>query len=114
ALCAMNLFNRDADFLLREFVRKHPESPLVKKAYFQLGNYNYRKKQYDKTIEWFNKVDEFELTQNETYEFFYKKGYSYFQIEKYEESSQALFKIKDVENPYNIPATYYYGHIAYQ
>jgi len=38
ALCAMNLFNRDADYLLRQFVTDHPESPRVKNAYFQLAD----------------------------------------------------------------------------
>ena len=30
ALCALNLFNKDAEFQLKEFVKNYPESPQVK------------------------------------------------------------------------------------
>jgi outer membrane protein assembly factor BamD (BamD/ComL family) len=34
AICAVELFNKDAELLLKEFIALHPESPHKRKAYF--------------------------------------------------------------------------------
>ena len=45
AICALELFNDDAEHLLTQFVQKHPESKHIKMAYFNMGNFQYRKKE---------------------------------------------------------------------
>lgn len=114
ALCALNLFNKDAEHLLNQFVDNHPESPLVKIAHFHLGNYNYRKRKWEKVIYWFDRVDVFDLNKEEVAEYHFKKGYSYFMLENFEEAKKLLYEIKDVDTKYTDPARYYYSHIAYQ
>lgn len=114
ALCGIHLFNRDADYLLREFIRKYPESPLVKKAYFQLGTYHYRKRKWEKVIAWFNQISIYDLTEEEKYDYYFKLGYAYFQEDSLDQASKNFFQIKDVENPYAAPAQYYFSHINYQ
>lgn len=113
ALCALQLFNRDAEHLLTRFVEDHPESPYVRKAYFHLGRYNYRKRKYEKVIAWLEKVDIYDLDQSELPEYYFELGYSHFQEENYEKAAQLLFEIKDQESAYQAPANYYYSHIAY-
>lgn len=114
ALCGMELFNRDADYLLREFIRLHPESPKVKEAYFQLGIYNYRKRNWRKVIDWFEKVDKFDLSKEQQDEFFFKHGYALFNLKKYDEASKKFYQVKDSEGTYAPLATYYFAHIEYQ
>ena len=113
ALCALELFNKDAEHLLTQFVVNHPESPQVKIAYFQLGRYNYRKRKWEKVINWFDQVDIFDLTKEEIAEYDFKKGYSFFMLEKYNEAKELLYEIKDVDTKYTTPARFYYAHIAY-
>jgi TolA-binding protein len=113
AICALELFNKDAELLLKKFIADHPESPRVQLAHFQLGKYNYRKKQYKKAIEWFAKVDVYDLTNEDRSEFYFKRGYSYFVEDSMGFAQKDFFEIKDVDNKYAIPATYYYAHIAY-
>ena len=48
ALCAMELFNNDAEYLLTNFMDKFPESQRIKELYFVMGNFQYRKKKYSK------------------------------------------------------------------
>ena len=48
AICAVELFNPDAEVLLTQFIYRHPESPLVKQAWFQLGKFFFRDKKYKK------------------------------------------------------------------
>ena len=113
ALCALELFHKDAELLLKKFIADHPESPQTQTAYFHLGKYNYRKKQYNKAVEWFEKVDVYDLTNEELSEFYFKRGYSYFEEDSTVKAQKDFFEIKDIDNKYAAPATYYFGHIVY-
>jgi tetratricopeptide (TPR) repeat protein len=113
ALCALELFNKDAEYLLSSFVKKNPESIMVKDAYFQLGKYSYRKGVHEKAIEWFNKIDVADLDQKEKNEYNFKKGYCYFKNDQLEAAGKQFYEIKDPESEYFAPANYYYAHIAY-
>ena len=114
SICAIELFNKDAGYKLTSFVKDHPESPYVKKAYFQLGRYNYRKKKWDQAIKWFSKVDLYELNNDDLGEFYFKLGYSYFRNGNEESALKSLYEIKDADTKYTLPARYYYGHISYK
>lgn len=113
ALCALNLFNKDAEFQLREFVSNYPESPKVKNAYFQLGKYNYRKRKWEKVIFWFGKTDPFDFTNSELYEYNFRLGYSFFRLDNLPQSAPYFHELIDVPSPYYVPANYYYAHISY-
>jgi len=113
ALCALELFNKDAELLLKNFIANHAESPRVQTAYFHLGKYNYRKKQYNKALNWFAKVDVYDLNNEELSEFYFKRGYSYFEEDSIEKAKKDFFEIKDIDNKYAAPATYYFGHASY-
>ncbi|MES2286811.1 MAG: tetratricopeptide repeat protein [Bacteroidota bacterium] len=113
AVCAIELFNKDGEWFLKQFVINHPESPKVKTAYFYLGKYNYSKKKYRDANIWFEKVDIYDLTTEELSEFYFKRGYSSFSLEKYDEAKKDFYEIKDVDNKYAASAKYYYAHISY-
>ena len=113
ALCAIELFNKDGELLLKDFIKKHPESPRVKTAYFYLGKYNYRKKKWDDVIQWLDKVDIYELSKPELSELYFKRGYAYFELTQYDKAKKDLYELKDVDTKYSAPANYYYSHIAY-
>jgi len=113
ALSALELFNKDAELLLKKFISEHPESPRVETAYFHLGKYNYRKKQYNKALEYFARVDLYDLSNAELSEFYFKRGYSFFEEDSTQSAKKDFFEIKDVDNKYAVPATYYFGHISY-
>lgn len=113
AICAIELFNKDGELYLKEFIKDHPESPKVKTAYFYLGKYNYRKKKYRDAIDWFEKVDIYDLTTEELAEFYFKRGYSFFESNKLPEAKKDFYEIKDIDNKYAPAAKYYYSHILY-
>lgn len=113
AISGIELFNNDAEFLLRNFIATHPENPKAKTAYFYLGKFNYRKKDYNEAIKWFEKVDVYDLSKEELSEFYFKRGYSYFQKEKFEKAKKDFYEIKDANGKYSGPAKYYYSHISY-
>jgi TolA-binding protein len=113
AICAIELFNKDGEYYLKQFIKDHPESPKVKNAYFYLGKYNFIKKKYHEANEWFDKVDIYELTTEELAEFYFKRGYGYFSLEKFDLAKKDFYEIKDIDNKYAASAKYYYAHILY-
>lgn len=113
AMCALKLFHPDAEFLLQQFITLHPESPQVKTVYLQLGRHFFNNKKWKKAITYFDLVDRYHLNSKELAEYYYKRGYSCFQIKDYNAAARNFAEIKDTENDYAEPATYYYSHIAY-
>ncbi len=114
ALCAVELFNDDAELLLLRFIEAHPESMHIKHIYFQLGKFQYRKRSYSRCIKSFNKVDIYDLTQDEQIEFYFKRGYSYFKKDSIELAKKNFYEILNKDSRYKSPTIYYYSHIAYQ
>ncbi|HHJ09307.1 MAG TPA: tetratricopeptide repeat protein [Bacteroidetes bacterium] len=113
AKCALFLFNNDAEYRLFAFISNHPESSLVKKAVFEMALFQYQNKSYRKAIEYFNRVDVASLNEQETSEYYFKLGYSYFMRKDYDKAKLAFYEIKDIRSDYSSPAIYYYAHIAY-
>lgn len=114
AVCGIELFNKDAEWQMRRFMEKYPESNRINSAYFYLGKSGFRKKKFPETLENFEKVDLYKLNKEELAEFFFKRGYSYLQTGNEEKAKADFYEIKDVDNKYAFPANYYYSHIAYK
>jgi len=125
AICALELFNKDAELLLRHFIALHPESPHTRRATYSLGKYNYRKKNYRQAIEYFRALDVYDLNGEEKAEFYFMRGYCYFELSEHAEQEKNatanteaakadFFQIKDRDTRYTHPAVYYYSHISYQ
>lgn len=113
ALSAMELFHKDAEYLMEHFVLNYPESMWYKDAVLNLGNYNFNRRDYDDALRWLNEIDERDLNVLEKQDVQFKKGFSAFELEKFEESKRAFYELKDVDGNYRATANYYYGHIAY-
>jgi len=113
AICGLELFNINAENLLIEFINTHPESPKVKLAYHHLARYKFRKKKYDEALEWYQKMDIYDLTNEEQSEYYFKIGYSNFKEDNFVNASAAFYEIKDTDNKFSSTAKYYYAHISY-
>jgi TolA-binding protein len=113
AACAIELFHKDGEWRMKEFIKNHPESNKVKTGYFYLGKSNFRKKKYEETIENLEQVELFDLSKEDQAELYFKRGYSYLETGKLDKAKADLYEIKDVDNKYAHPANYYYSHIAY-
>ncbi|MCF8335153.1 MAG: tetratricopeptide repeat protein [Bacteroidales bacterium] len=114
AICAIELYNKDAEYLLNRFISTHPENPKVNSAYFHLGKFHYRQKNYQRVIQWFSNINRDKLTEKQLGEYYFKLGYSYYQLDKSTKASQAFYEIQEGNSTFSSPALYYYSHIAYQ
>ncbi|MCF8380182.1 MAG: tetratricopeptide repeat protein [Bacteroidales bacterium] len=113
AMCSIELFNIDAEYLVFEFINQNPESPLINNANFRMADYMYKKKNYPRTIMYYNKVDRFLLSDDELSEYYFQKGYSHYKRSQFEDARVNFYEIKDTDNKFASPALYYYSHIAY-
>lgn len=115
AACGVELFNKDGEWLMKQFILKYPESNKLNHAYFYLGKSDFRKKKYKGTIEYFEKVEPRDLDKKEELpEFYFKRAYSYLQQKEDAKAKIDFAEIKDIDNKYAFPANYYYSHITYQ
>ncbi len=113
ALCALELGDDDAEGMLLKFIKEHPENPLTKLAFFQVGKSYFKQGKYIDALNWFNKVEAGELSGNDNTEYKFRKGYAYFSMNNYK-SAQLLFsEVKNKVSPFKEDATYYFAYIAY-
>ena len=113
ALCALELSNDDAESMFLKFIKEHPENPLTKLAYFQIGKSYFKKARYADALVWFDKVTAGDLNGRENTEYKFFKGYSYFTINDYKNAQLLFAEVKNKRSPYTIDATYYFAYIAY-
>lgn len=113
AICAMELFSKDAEVRLQNFLVHHPESPRCRMVHWQLGRYNYRKKDYDEALAWFRQVEIYDLNDDELAEFYFKRGYSHYSLNHIDSAKKDFYEIREIDSKYSASANYYYSHIAY-
>lgn len=113
AMSSAELFNPDAHARLLEFVDNHYTHPQLNMVRFQLGNVNYRNRNYRDAVQWFGTVQIGELKPTMRDEYHFKRGYSLFMTNSNALARQMFIEIRDESSPYFAPATYYFGHIAY-
>lgn len=113
-ICSLYLLHKDAEYQLEKFVQEHPDSPWKGHVYYELATFNYKKRNYKKTLEWFDFVDPKTLTEEERTAFYYKRGHSRLETGDMANARQDLYEAKQVEGEYQLAAIYYYSHIAYE
>lgn len=113
AMSALELRHGDSEFLVKEFVDKHPESAHVNEVSFGLADFFYDKKNWAHCISWYNRVDRFKLSGAQLSEYHFKKGYAFYMRRDYDNARVEFYEILEAETSYAAPATYYYSHIHY-
>ncbi len=113
AVCALLLFNNDAENLGMDFINNHPENPKVNTTYFLLGNYFFKNKKYKDALAAFENVEIELLNETDLNEYYFKTGYSYFNDQNYYKAKKAFHEIIGKDSKYFAPANYYFAHIAY-
>lgn len=112
-LCAMNLYHKDAEFRLEKFISDHPSSSQAKRAYFELANHNYKRRNYSKAGEYYALTKPRDLPVGERLEYRFKRGHTHFELGELADARTFLNEVKESESEFRLPATYYYSHIVY-
>lgn len=113
-VCAANLYNNDAIFLLKDFIRKYPVHAFVPEANYYVAKFYFHKKQYKKALEHYEIIDERNVTKEDLAEYYFKRGYCYFETKREEDAKVYFEKARNSEGPYQLRAIYYSACIAYK
>ena len=114
ALCALELFNNDAEELFIKFIEHHPQSPKIRLAGFQLGKFYYRNSDWRHVIKWLDKVDANELGEVDVPEFNFKYAYALYKVKEFTKAQRYFNEAKQTESIYKSPAVFYYSFLAYK
>jgi TolA-binding protein len=99
--------------MLTGFTKEYPESPYINNAWFNLGDFQFEKKQYAVAVKTFGNVKRKDLDESEKVKIAYQNGYANLVTDNMEVAAKEFASIKDANNFYSRPATYYWAHIKY-
>jgi TolA-binding protein len=113
-ICALYLFNPDAEVQIDRFIAAHPQHPKAVLAYYELGQFYFTKKDYPRAIEYFGKIDTEQLSLEQTIDMKFKLGYAYFSAQDFEKAGPSFDDLKRSNHKYTAAANYYSGYINYK
>ncbi len=114
AWIALKLQAPDAEALLEDFVRQYPDHPKAIDAYLEWGNEYYKNQDYDRAIDYFEKIQVNRLSSEQKDELNFKLGLSYFQKKNYNQAERYFNELKEGFGPYAYAASYYAGYIEHE
>lgn len=113
AICALNLYHKDAEFRIDAFIDRYPESSYVQDAYWAIADHHYKRRHFKKAAAAFDKVNIRNLPKDKQRELRFKRGHSLFEEESFEKARYDLFEVMKNPGAFLAPSTYYFSHIAY-
>jgi TolA-binding protein len=113
AYSALRLYHNDGEKLLNDFVENNENHPKAKVAYYELGNFYFKEKNFRKAIRYFEAADPAHLKSDQRAEARFKIGYSYFGFKEFDRALPHFNHVKTGTNPFTHAASYYAGYIEY-
>jgi tetratricopeptide (TPR) repeat protein len=113
ANCAIRTNQSNADELMERFVADYPTSVKQNQAYIEVAHYHFNQGNYPQALQWFDKVDENNLSRTDSEAFNFQKGYSFFNSKKKKEATVYFNKVVN-STEYGAEAKYYLGFMAYE
>lgn len=113
AYSALRLYNKDGERLLNGFIEDYPGHPKARVAYYELGNFYFREKNFRKAIKYLEAADPAYLKADQKNDAQFKIGYSYFGFKEFDKALPYFNKVKGGSNRFSHAASYYAGYIEY-
>ena len=112
ASCAIKSDQSGSDFLMESFISNYPTSIRTNTAATEVASFYFDQNNFEKALEWFEKVDESGFTTSQKEQINFQKGYAFFATKN---TKQATTQFNKVENSitFGAQAKYYLGYIAY-
>lgn len=116
AVCASKLDNNDAEYRLKEFLKRYPQTSHAAMANFYLGNFYYKRGKegdYTTALKYYESVDRQQIEYGNRSEYDFKRAYCFFTQEKYAKAKPIFAQQIGGQSKYRNAALYYYAHIQY-
>jgi len=112
AVSGLHLMHGNAEKLILDFAAAHPTHPKASMAYYELGLYQFNKKNYEKAIEYLEKAPTDRLDNQQAKEAEFKLAYSYFTQKTFDKAKVLFDRNKTGEHKYVYASNYYAGYLA--
>lgn len=109
ALSSVRMEQPHGEQLVMAFVRENKGTIMADRALYDLGNYYYAKKDYEKSSEAFAEIDGSGLSPEQMAEVRFKQGYGHFVKQRFAAAKTAFAGVRQANSEYYHPANYYYG-----
>ncbi len=113
ATCAIRTNQPNGDALMQRFVTDYPTSRKQNQAFIEVAHYYFNQGSYPQALEWFEKVDESNLSYSDQDQYNFQKGYSFFSSKNKKEATTYFNKVAN-STEYGSQAKYYLGFMAYE
>jgi tetratricopeptide (TPR) repeat protein len=113
ANCAIRTNQPNADLLMERFVTDYPTSRKQNQAYINVAQYYFAQGNYPQALQWFDKVEEGNLSYKDQDQYYFQKGYSFFSSKNKKEAITYFNKVTNSAE-YGSQAKYYLGFMAYE
>jgi len=114
AVSSLELFNDEAQFRLEQYLDKYSSGVYRKSAILNLAKLHFRNKDYEKVVAKLVNIDVYDLNFEEEAMYFFRLGYAYFALNKFEEAKLAFYDLKNRKFTYSDLIKYSLAHIAYE
>ena len=114
AKSSLELFNREAEFRLKKYLEEYPNGKYNRQAYLALAKLHFRNKDYEKVIAKLSNINHYDLKLNEVAMYYFRLGYSFFNLKKYQDAKLAFSNIESIPFIYSELTNYCLSHIAYE
>ncbi len=111
--CAIKTNQNGADELMESFIKNNPTSTKQNQAATDVAHFYFSQGNYQKSLEWYERVDEGNLTYEDQERANFQRGYANFSIKKFPEATKYFKKITS-KSKYASQAKYYQGFLAYE
>lgn len=113
-VCALKQNEERAVYNAQEFIDLEDNAARVQMMSFHLAEYYYRKQDYSKAIDAYEKVNISNLSNDEIADLKFHLGYAYFTVQRFDQAKSLLDVTRQLANdPNYLDANYYYGFIAF-
>src|SRR5215212_1805451 len=113
-VCALKQNEERAVYNAQEFIDLEDNAARVQMMSYHLAEYYYRKQDFSKAIEAYEKVNISNLSNEEIADLKFHLGYSYFTVQRFDQAKPLLNTIRSMpKDPNYLDANYYYGFIAF-
>lgn len=113
ANCAVRLNQQGADDLMQNFVDEYPTSTKRNSAFSDVANYYFENGKYSRARQWYDQVNQSNLSNSEKDRFNFNYGYTLFQNKRYEDATTYMNRVRDSKE-FGSQAKYYLGFMAYE
>ena len=112
-VAAYELRASDSFELLNNYIYKHPYSPFIDRVHFMMGVLAFERSNYTRTLNYFKKINEDNLSEQDLTEKQFNEAYALLQTDNYVRASLLFRKLKRKNTRYNLSASYYHAYSEY-